>query len=162
LTRSLCVFEVSGQRFGIDTSRVREVVQIGRLTPVPRAVDEVMGLLNLRGLIVLAVDATRRLGLPEVGSATPEPAGGRRLAVVVTSAEAPVALLVDQVYEVLEVDERLFVPSEEAQDAPASDLLQGVYRTEEHLTLVLDASRVATSRCGTASVDHVPTVTGPG
>lgn len=144
VTRSLCTFEVAGQRFGLETARVQEVVRVEQLTPVPRAPDDIGGLMNLRGLIVLAVDAARRLGLGET-SVPHDP-----VAVVLASRDGPLALLVDEVHEIVEVDESLFEPSGDVLDDedPAAWLVGGAYRTEGRLTLLLDADRVLASGAG--------------
>ena len=144
VTRSLCTFEVAGQRFGLETARVQEVVRVEQLTPVPRAPDDIGGLINLRGLIVLAVDAARRLGLGRT-AAPDDP-----VAVVLASREGPLALLVDEVHEIVEVDESLFEPSGDVLDDedPAGWLVGGAYRTEGRLTLLLDADRVLASGAG--------------
>jgi len=152
--RSLCTFEVAGQRFGLDAARVQEVVRVDRLTPVPRAAPDVVGLLNLRGLIVLAVDAAARLGLDATpGStgvhagppATTAPATTQPLAVVLAAPEGAVALLVPDVYEIMRTDTACFVPPERTREDPAAPLLQGAYRTADHLTVVLDADQVVRS-----------------
>lgn len=150
VTRSLCTFEVAGQRFGLETARVQEVVRVERLTPVPRAPDDVGGLINLRGLIVLAVNATRRLGLDAAGVPTDAAGPDGPVAVVLASREGPLALLVDEVHEIVEVDESLFEPSGDVLDDedPAAWLVGGAYRTEGRLTLLLDADRVLASGAG--------------
>ena len=58
-----CTFRVGGLLVGVDVERVQEVLHDPELTPVPLAHESVVGLLNLRGQIVTAIDARRRLGL---------------------------------------------------------------------------------------------------
>jgi purine-binding chemotaxis protein CheW len=60
---------ISGQLFGMPIERVRNVFMPDRMTRVPLAAPEVVGLLNLRGRIVTAIDMRRRLDLPTVASA---------------------------------------------------------------------------------------------
>jgi hypothetical protein len=57
-----CSFTVGGLLFGIDVARVQEVLGTQPVTPVPLAQPSVVGLINLRGQVVTAVDARRRLG----------------------------------------------------------------------------------------------------
>lgn len=159
---SLCTFAVAGQRFGIDTTRVQEVVRVTAIAPVPRAPADVRGLLNLRGMIVLAVDTARRLGLPTDPRTTTtgdaghgaqaedggyagsvgQPADLGMVAVVLPAPEGPVALLVDDVHEILEVDPALFEPTPEQRDIVAAGLIAGAYRTDGQLTLLVDVDAV--------------------
>jgi len=50
--------------FGIDIRVIQEILRHQSMTPVPLAPPAVVGLINLRGQIVTAIDLRRRLGLP--------------------------------------------------------------------------------------------------
>lgn len=93
-----CTFRLAGQLFGLPVEGVQEILRSQPLTPVPLAADEVRGLMNLRGLIVLAIDLRRRLGLPDRDGANP------CKNVVVRTDRGPVALQVDEVGDVISVD----------------------------------------------------------
>ena len=55
---------VGEQLLGLPISRVQDVFIANRITIVPRAPDEIVGLINLRGRIVTAVCLRKRLGRP--------------------------------------------------------------------------------------------------
>ncbi|TMA24631.1 MAG: chemotaxis protein CheW [Deltaproteobacteria bacterium] len=84
---SWCTFVVGDGLYGIELPRVQEVLRPLPLTRVPLAPPAVVGLLNLRGQIVPAVDLRTLLRLP------PRDAAGGM--VVVRGPEGPVALVVD-------------------------------------------------------------------
>jgi chemotaxis signal transduction protein len=52
----ILMFELSGQRFGVPLAAVREVFNLGALTPVPTAPGAVAGVTNLRGQVVPVLD----------------------------------------------------------------------------------------------------------
>ena len=91
-----------GERLAVPIGSVREILEVGRLTPVPRTPDFIRGVMNLRGAVVPVLDLSARLGLQGTVLA-------RRSAIVVVesrSAEGQtlvVGLLVDAVYEVLDI-----------------------------------------------------------
>jgi chemotaxis signal transduction protein len=86
-----CLFVLHGARFGIDVQSVREVVVVDEFTPVPRAPAYLVGVANLRGLVLPILDIRPLLGLPA------EPVGrGTRLLVVETGA-GQVGLVVEAV-----------------------------------------------------------------
>jgi purine-binding chemotaxis protein CheW len=98
--RELLRFELSGDAYAIAVDRVREIVRLRVITPIPRAEQEVLGVISLRGEIVEVVDLRRRLGL-EAG-----PPERRSRIIVVRAADGGVAgLLVDAVREVVRVPE---------------------------------------------------------
>jgi purine-binding chemotaxis protein CheW len=51
-------------QFGVDVLHVQEVIRYQQITPVPLAPESIVGLINLRGQIVTAVDMRRLLNLP--------------------------------------------------------------------------------------------------
>lgn len=59
----LCTFVVSGQRFALSTSLVRELVEVTSFTKVPRTDGAVLGLFNLRGQPMPLVDLAMVLGI---------------------------------------------------------------------------------------------------
>ena len=64
--RMFCTFRVDGRLFGVDILDVKEVTAGTTFTRVAHAPDEVLGLVNIRGHICLALDLHRLLGLPAI------------------------------------------------------------------------------------------------
>lgn len=137
-TRQLSTFRLGTHLFGIDVVQVQEVIRYQEMTPVPLAAGEIRGLINLRGQIVTAIDLRRRLGLAE------RPDGQLPMNVVIRSDEESVSLLVDDIADVVEPDEASFEPPPETVSRAARDLIQGAYKLEEELLLLLDTGRVLT------------------
>jgi purine-binding chemotaxis protein CheW len=128
----LCTFTVDDLLFGVDVTRVQEVLRYQEMTRVPLAPKVVRGLINLRGQIVMAIDLRERLGLP--------PRGDEQVPmnVVLRGADAPVSLLVDHIGDVIDVAVDTF-------DTPPSTVLEchrrvieAVCKLPDHLLLVLD------------------------
>ena len=90
------VFSLSGDVYGVELTRIREILSPPPLTPVPRAPRDVLGICSVRGLLVTVIDLRRRLGLEE-------PARTRRARVLltVTSSGEVIGLFVDEVRQVL-------------------------------------------------------------
>ena len=101
-TRQLCTFLLDEMLFGIDVMNVQEVIRYQEMTAVPLASSVVRGLINLRGQIVTAIDLRARLGLPRARR------GRAPMNVVVRTDDGVVSLLVDEIGDVLEVDERSY------------------------------------------------------
>lgn len=130
-------FEVEQLFCGIDVQHVQEVLNAQETTRIPRAPAIVEGLINLRGQIVTAIDMRKRMGLPAREDAR------RPMNVVIRTSDGPLSLLVDEIGEVIEVHR------EQYEDTPASleqsqrELLQGVYKLDGRLLLMLEPERVA-------------------
>jgi purine-binding chemotaxis protein CheW len=128
-------FYLDGQFFGVEATKVQEIIRFQPMTRVPLAAREVAGLINLRGQIVTAIDLRERLHLAaRVGERQP-------MNVVVRSAEGAVSLLVDEIGDVVEVNEDTFEPPPETVDEVARELVRGTYKLDDKLLLILDTER---------------------
>jgi purine-binding chemotaxis protein CheW len=130
--KQLCTFLVDGLLFGIDVTRVQEVIRYQEMTPVPLAPAVIHGLINLRGQIVTAIDLRTRLDLSQ------RPSGQLPVNVVTRDEEGAVALLVDEIGDVVEVDESSFEPPPETLNPLSKALIHGVYKLEPQLLLLLN------------------------
>ncbi len=64
MTELFLIARIAGRSVAIDSDQVVSVVDIGAITPVPRAVPEVCGLAALRSRVVMVIDTCAALGLP--------------------------------------------------------------------------------------------------
>ncbi len=93
------------------------------------------GLINLRGQIVTAIDMRRRLKL------APRKADAQPMNVVIRSDEGAVSLLVDEIGDVIEVSRSCYEPPPVTMPAAQRALVDGVYKLEGRLLLVLNTDR---------------------
>ena len=133
--RQYCTFYAGGMYFGIWVREVQEVLLYQDMVRVPLASPVVRGLINLRGQIVTAIDLRRRLGLPD-GPVDVDP-----MNVVVRTDDGAVSLLVDEIGDVVEVDEKTFEATPETLTGRARELIEGVYKLDGQLLLILDAAK---------------------
>jgi purine-binding chemotaxis protein CheW len=135
-TGSWLGFELAGQDYAVPLGDVREIVRPETPTPVPGAPAEVLGIISLRGSIVTVLDGCRRLGL-EAGNARPD----QRL-VIFQGAEENVAMRIDALRDVLDLDTAELMPAPPAPAGRNNDPVLGVlYRGDGFITL-LDAGKL--------------------
>jgi len=130
-----CTFYLGDLFFGVKVENVQEVFRYQEMTRVPLAPSVVCGLINLRGQIITAIDLRARLGMEEL------PEGRMPMNVVVRTNEGVVSLLVDEIAEVLEVSEESFERPPDTIDELTRELVQGVYKLENKLLLILDTEK---------------------
>ena len=130
----LCTFVVDELHFGIDVTRIQEVIRYQELTPVPLAHQTVRGLINLRGEIVTAIDLRNRLNMPASDEIQP-------MNVVVAHEEDVVSFLVDEIGDVIEVSLNDFESVPETVTKTVRDVVDGVYKLDDTLLLVLNTDR---------------------
>lgn len=128
-------FTLGEHHYGIAVERVLEVLPARSAARVPLAPDDVAGLVNLRGQVVLALDLRSRLGLPAR-------AEGRQMMVVVKLDDESAALLVDQIGDVADVGEDQFETPPQTLAPELREVIRGAYKLADRLLLVLDVDAV--------------------
>ena len=129
-------FRVGEQLCGVEAASVQQVFHPRGLTAVPLAPHAIVGVMSLRGRIVTAVCARRRLGMPaKVGG--PEP-----IAIGLELAGDSYGLMVDSVGEVLRVDPGELQAPPGVLPARWADSVRSVCQLEDELLLILDPERL--------------------
>jgi purine-binding chemotaxis protein CheW len=124
---------LAGAPYAVPVERVREIVRLRTVTPMPRTPDWLRGVISLRGEVVQVVDLRMRLGL-----ACSEPTRKSRIIVLHGDEEDRLAgVLVDAVREVLRVAPDAICPS------TSSDLMavQEMCRNGDEFVSILDLER---------------------
>lgn len=134
--KQLCTFRVQGLAFGIEVTRVQEVMTHPAVTAVPLAPTTVRGLLNLRGQIVPSIDLRSRLGLPasDLKSAP--------MSVVLRTSDGPISLTVDEIGDVVDIEDTYFEPIPSTVSQQLQLVLVNVCKLPENLLLILDVDKV--------------------
>lgn len=133
LLRELLAFDVGETCYAVSIERVREILRMRPITPVPRVPEVVRGVVSIRGEVVEVLDLRRRLGLP------PLETDRRTRIVVVHGFDGRVTgLIVDRVREVLRVAEEAVLPAPEAD----ADHVAALCRRDETFVSLLDLDRV--------------------
>ncbi|MDP1831037.1 MAG: chemotaxis protein CheW [Geothrix sp.] len=94
----LVTFTLDGVEFGLDIDRVQEITRRSEVTPVPGSPSFILGVINLRGLIIPVMDSRVRFHL-----APQEPTSKTRI-IVLRLAGGPTGLQVDSVAEVVRLE----------------------------------------------------------
>lgn len=133
LPRELLAFQLDGDRYALPVERVREIVRMRPVTPMPRVPAMVLGVIALRGEVIQVVDLRRRLGMPAA-----EPTRRSRIVVLHGEDGRTTGLLVDGVTEVLRLPES-DISANPPGDAEAVEALCS--RGDEFVSLI-DLERV--------------------
>jgi purine-binding chemotaxis protein CheW len=134
MTKQYATFWLGEALYGIEVERVREVLRQQDITRVPLAPSTVAGLINLRGQVVTTIDLRERLDLRH------DDEDEQPMLVVVLVAGESIALLVDRIGGVVDVDDEQFEPPPDTLIGPARDLVRGAYKLESQLLLGLDVN----------------------
>lgn len=123
-------FELGHETYGIALKQVQEVRSFERPTRMAHAEAWILGVIDLRGLIVPVADLRTRMGL------TPG-FDGRTVTVVVNVGRQTFGLVVDAVSDVVTVDHLRPLPSGSAIDDGCIDGLSAIRNESGHERLLI-------------------------
>lgn len=132
MTDHVLVFEVARQRYALPLSRVREVLPLAALTPLPEAPAVLAGILRLRGGLLPIFDLRRRLGFPAIA-----PVLEHRVVVALVGSAA-IGILVDAVHDVASIESA----DPTRWDARPGDIVALVVETADGVVTLLNAEAI--------------------
>ena len=139
-TARILTVRLGGEVFAIPASIVREILDVGRVTPVPTAPAFVCNLINVRGRVVPLADLRLRFGMPAA-----EPTMDTRIVVLEVAIEGEpttVAVLADKVYEVTQLDEVVSTDVPRIGSRWRPEFVAAIGRRNGQFVMVLDVDKV--------------------
>ena len=136
-TLQLVSFRLAEEEYGIEISRVREIILVGEITEVPQTPPYVKGLINLRSTVIPIVDLKLRFGLPET-----EQTDDTRIVVVDVGGKT-IGVIVDAVNEVLRISrDQIAPPPQAVQGNAGDDYVTGLAKVNDRLLILLDIEKI--------------------
>jgi purine-binding chemotaxis protein CheW len=142
LTTQYLFFALAGDYYCIDASKVREIVDLAEITKIPTSHPCVMGVTNIRGDLIPIVDLRGRFGFEQLEDL-------RRASFIivnVTNSEKqktiPIAMFVDRVVEVVDIDQKDILNSPEFGNKIAKEFVENIIRYQEEYIVSLKIDRV--------------------
>jgi purine-binding chemotaxis protein CheW len=132
----LVSFRLGREEYGIEITRVREIILMGPITRVPQTPAYVKGLINLRSTVIPVVDLRIRFGLPEC-----EATDASRI-MVVNFGGKTTGIVVDAVNEVLRVSADQIASPPATVAGLGTEYLTGLVKLENQLLILLDIDKV--------------------
>jgi purine-binding chemotaxis protein CheW len=129
MPKAMVCFALAGRNYGLDVTIIREVVNVERLLPVPKAPAPIAGAFALRGATLALVDTRTLFGLVS-------PSERNQALIVARGHRVLCALTIDSVMGVVPFEATKFTAAIRGQD-PAQ--VAGFFGGEQHATItVLD------------------------
>jgi len=129
----LIVFALDRQRYALPLPVVDRVVRVVAITPLPKAPDIVLGVVNIQGRVIPVIDMRRRFRLPEREIVLTDQL------VVAHTVRRPVALVADAVQDVITCAEQSLIAAENI--LPQVKYVEGVVKLTDGLILIHDLDK---------------------
>jgi purine-binding chemotaxis protein CheW len=134
----LVAFRVGSQEFALEILQVERILRYQRPAPLPRSPDFLEGVVTYEGLPVPVVDLRKRLELPA-------PVDDQTRIMVLALEEQRIAVIVDEVREVLRVDSTTIIAPPPIVRGLAAEYIAGLVTRGERMLVLLQAARLLSS-----------------
>ncbi len=132
----LVSFRLAQEEYGIEITKVQEIILMGEITRVPQTPPYIKGLINLRSTVIPIVDLRLRFGLQ------PEAQTDETRIMVVNVRQKTVGIIVDAVSEVLRIAKEQIAPPPPTVAGLGRDYLTGLVKLENRLLILLEIDKI--------------------
>ncbi len=135
-TTQCLTFKLADEEYGVDIMKVQEIRSWEPVTSIPNTPDFIIGVINLRGIVVPIIDLRQRFSLDKVEY------GASTVVVIVKvdheSDERTIGMVVDAVSEVYNISEEMMRETPELGGAIGTKFIKGLATIDEKMIILLD------------------------
>ncbi len=135
-TTQFIVVQLGGEQYGIDIKYISNIMKMVKITRVPKVSDYILGVINVRGVIIPTISLRLKMGLPEN-----EITKKTRIIILTLEQHESIGVLVDEVKEVVTLDEEHIEKVSYEKDNKER-FLSGIGKPDERLISLLDIKSV--------------------
>ncbi len=131
-------FQLGQETYAVVVKKVREILRINNISPVPGAPEYIVGITNIRGNVVSVIDGRRRINLSST-----EYSDLSRM-IVMESEDDIVAVVVDKVVNIIDLPESSIESNPKLHKGDNSKYITGVITHSDDLIIILDSEKFIT------------------
>jgi purine-binding chemotaxis protein CheW len=140
---SYLIFKIGEEQFGAHVGQVLNILEMTKITAVPKSPDYMKGVINLRGMVLPVIDTRIKFALPET-----EYTNNTCIIVMDLELEGDtihIGAIVDSVVSVIEIDDNQIEPPPSIGDKYRSEFIYGMAKVENEFIMLLDMQKVLSS-----------------
>ena len=128
------------EAYGLAVLRVREIIRLQKITPVPQLPSYVKGVINLRGKVIPVIDLRLKFGMPEVEASA-------HTCIVVVQVERAgrrvmLGIIVDHVSEVLNISAEEIERTPDFGETLDTQFMLGMAKVKGQVKILLDLDAI--------------------
>ena len=139
-------FTIAGNHYGINVAKVREILPMTDITPVPNSHPCIEGIFMPRDTIITAINLVRALGFSEKENRSND------MLIITNFNNLNIAFDVEQVLGIHRVSWKDIVKPDATVNAPGVGIATGIIKKLESLIIVLDFERIVEEICPETSL----------
>ena len=140
---SFLTFRLGDELFAANVGKVIEILEVPKITKVPRSPDFMRGVVNLRGSVLSVIDSRTKFGMPVIQDTI-----NTCIIVMIVKVEGQditLGAIVDSVQEVMEIGDA------QMQDMPTigskykSEFIEGMVKRDDQFIMILNIDALFSS-----------------
>ena len=133
-------FLLGDKSYAISILKIKEILEYGSITPIPKMPDFICGAINLRGKLVPVIDLMERLGNGKSDI-------GKRSCIVIVEMKfshetLSIGIIVDAVSKVMDFKKSEIEPAPSFGGYVDTDFIDGMGKVDEEFVIILNIDRV--------------------
>lgn len=125
-------FSLGDDQYGLDIQFVDDIIGVQDITKVPNQPSYLMGVINLRGIIIPVIDIRMRFNKPF------RTYDDRTCIIVVNVEDAAVGIVVDTVLEVVNIEDELIAEPPSFESSTEVQYMKGIGQYNNQIIIIID------------------------
>jgi purine-binding chemotaxis protein CheW len=131
------IFKVASEEYGIDITKIREIKGWSPTTKLPNTPDYMLGVMNLRGLIIPIFD------LKNIFNKGLTQANEKNVVIIITVNNKTMGILVDSVSDIVDTNSDQIKPAPSSKEnGPNHDFISGLISLEDRMVVLLEVEKL--------------------
>lgn len=139
-------FTIAGNHYGINVAKVREILPMTDITPIPNSHPCIQGIFMPRDTIITVINLAKALGFARTADTE------NKMLIITNFNNLNIAFNVDQVLGIHRVSWTDIVKPDVTVNAPGAGIATGIIKKLESLIIVLDFERIVEEICPETSL----------
>ena len=128
-------FLLAGEEYGLEILKVREIIGVMDITPVPQTCEFVEGVINLRGKVIPIINLRKKFSLEKIEY-------DEQTCIIVVDVGMLMGIVVDTVQEVHDIQSSNIEPAPRLSSNLDNDFIQGMGKVDKKVKILLDIDKV--------------------
>lgn len=125
-------FKLNDEEYALEIDNVQEIIKKINWTRVPRSKSYIIGVVNIRGIVIPIIDLKYRFNMSQQGY------DDNLRIIILKIGNIAAGIMVDSVSEVIEVEESKILPNPQQSNTEINvDYLKGVCKVDEDRLMTL-------------------------
>jgi purine-binding chemotaxis protein CheW len=129
-------FALGNEEYALEIHKVREIIGIMDITPVPQVPAYVKGVINLRGKIIPVIDIRSKFGMNSVDYTA------QTCIIVLDVLNVLMGIIVDNVRDVVEIAQKDIEPTPAFSSTVNASFILGIGKTSDRVRMLLDIEKI--------------------